>query len=104
MVGDPARDPAAADVPAEERAAIRARFGIPPDALMVASFGFIHPDKMSPEALDAFRRWRRPTRRRCSSSRARRPTAARSAGTPRRSGCRTASGSWAGSRPPTSPT
>jgi glycosyltransferase involved in cell wall biosynthesis len=40
---------------AAERAAIRARFDIPHDVLMVASFGFIHPDKMSPEALDAFR-------------------------------------------------
>ena len=40
---------------AEQRAAIRARFEIPADALLVASFGFIHPDKMSPEALDVFR-------------------------------------------------
>jgi glycosyltransferase involved in cell wall biosynthesis len=39
----------------EERGAIRDRFGIPRDALMVASFGFIHPDKMCPEAIDAFR-------------------------------------------------
>ena len=37
-----------------ERAAIRDRFGIPRAALMIASFGFIHPDKMSTEALDAF--------------------------------------------------
>ncbi len=37
-----------------ERRAIRDRFGIPRDALMVASFGFVHPDKMCPEALDAF--------------------------------------------------
>ncbi len=37
-----------------DRFAIRDRFDIPRDALMVASFGFIHPDKMSPEALDAF--------------------------------------------------
>jgi glycosyltransferase involved in cell wall biosynthesis len=42
-------------VSATERAAIRARFAIPPEALLIASFGFIHPDKMSPEALDAFR-------------------------------------------------
>jgi glycosyltransferase involved in cell wall biosynthesis len=42
-------------ITSEERAAIRGRFGIPRDALMIASFGFIHPDKMSPEALDAFR-------------------------------------------------
>ena len=41
-------------VSADERAAIRARFEIPRDALMIASFGYIHPDKMSPEALDAF--------------------------------------------------
>jgi glycosyltransferase involved in cell wall biosynthesis len=39
----------------ERRAAIRQRFDIPRDALMVASFGFIHPDKMNPEALEAFR-------------------------------------------------
>jgi glycosyltransferase involved in cell wall biosynthesis len=38
-----------------DRTTIRARFDIPPDALVIASFGFIHPDKMSPEALDAFR-------------------------------------------------
>jgi glycosyltransferase involved in cell wall biosynthesis len=38
-----------------DRVAIRARFDIPVDALLIASFGFIHPDKMSPEALDAFR-------------------------------------------------
>ncbi len=38
-----------------ERAAIRDRFGIPRDALLIASFGYIHPDKMSPEALDVFR-------------------------------------------------
>ncbi len=37
-----------------ERRAVRDRFGIPRDALMVASFGFIHPEKMCPEALDAF--------------------------------------------------
>jgi glycosyltransferase involved in cell wall biosynthesis len=41
-------------VSATERAAIRARFDIPRDALLIASFGFIHPDKMSPEALDVF--------------------------------------------------
>jgi glycosyltransferase involved in cell wall biosynthesis len=38
-----------------ERAAIRGRYNLPGDALVVASFGFIHPDKMSPQALDAFR-------------------------------------------------
>ncbi|AGA26574.1 glycosyltransferase [Singulisphaera acidiphila] len=37
-----------------EKAAIRTRFDLPQDALIVASFGFIHPDKMNPEALDAF--------------------------------------------------
>jgi glycosyltransferase involved in cell wall biosynthesis len=37
-----------------ERNATRDRFGIPRDALMVASFGFVHPEKMGPEALDAF--------------------------------------------------
>jgi len=41
-------------ISAAQRAAIRARFDIPHDALMIASFGFIHPDKMSPEALDVF--------------------------------------------------
>lgn len=37
-----------------QRAAVRDRFGLPQDALVVASFGFVHPDKMSPQALDAF--------------------------------------------------
>ncbi|SIO62251.1 Glycosyltransferase involved in cell wall bisynthesis [Singulisphaera sp. GP187] len=37
-----------------EKTAIRTRFDLPQDALIVASFGFIHPDKMNPEALDAF--------------------------------------------------
>jgi glycosyltransferase involved in cell wall biosynthesis len=41
-------------ISAADRAAVRARFDIPPDALLIASFGFVHPDKMSPEALDAF--------------------------------------------------
>lgn len=36
------------------RAAVRDRFKLPQDALIVASFGFVHPDKMSPQALDAF--------------------------------------------------
>jgi glycosyltransferase involved in cell wall biosynthesis len=40
---------------AAERAAIRARFGLPRDALLVGSFGFVNPQKMSREALDAFR-------------------------------------------------
>jgi glycosyltransferase involved in cell wall biosynthesis len=38
----------------EQRAAIRARFGLPRDALVVASFGFVHPEKLGPEVLDAF--------------------------------------------------
>jgi glycosyltransferase involved in cell wall biosynthesis len=38
----------------EQRAAVRARHGLPADALVVASFGFVHPDKMNPQALDAF--------------------------------------------------
>ena len=37
-----------------ERAEVRARFDIPPGALVVASFGFLHPEKLSTEALDAF--------------------------------------------------
>jgi len=40
---------------ARQRAEIRERFSIRQDALMFASFGFIHPEKMSPEALDAFK-------------------------------------------------
>ena len=39
----------------ERRRAIRERFNIPQDALVFASFGFIHPEKLSPEALDAFK-------------------------------------------------
>jgi glycosyltransferase involved in cell wall biosynthesis len=37
-----------------ERAATRAKFNLPPDALLVMSFGYVHPGKMCPEALDAF--------------------------------------------------
>ena len=37
-----------------EAAAIRARFEIPRDALMIAGFGFINPDKMGIETIDAF--------------------------------------------------
>lgn len=37
-----------------QRATVRDRFRLPQDALIVASFGFVHPDKMSPQALDAF--------------------------------------------------
>jgi glycosyltransferase involved in cell wall biosynthesis len=40
---------------AAERAAIRDRFGLPRDALVVASVGFIHPDKLVNEAIAAFR-------------------------------------------------
>jgi glycosyltransferase involved in cell wall biosynthesis len=36
------------------RADIRARFSLPQDAFLIASFGFIHPDKMNPQALEAF--------------------------------------------------
>ena len=61
---DPARHPPEADDRRRSGRAIRDRFGLPPDALVVASFGFVHPDKMSPEALDAFvdGRPRRPER------------------------------------------
>ena len=38
----------------EQRMAIRDKFQLPREALIVASFGFVHPDKMCPEALDAF--------------------------------------------------
>ncbi|MHC5543275.1 glycosyltransferase family 4 protein, partial [Singulisphaera rosea] len=41
-------------VSASRQAEIRDRFDIPQNALLVASFGFIHPDKMNPEALEAF--------------------------------------------------
>jgi glycosyltransferase involved in cell wall biosynthesis len=37
-----------------QRSGIRDRFHLPQDALVVASFGFVHPDKMCPQALDAF--------------------------------------------------
>ena len=40
---------------AQERAAIRDRFALPRDALVVASVGFIHPDKLVSEAIEAFR-------------------------------------------------
>jgi glycosyltransferase involved in cell wall biosynthesis len=39
---------------AAERGAIRERFRLPPEALIVASFGFINRDKMGLEALEAF--------------------------------------------------
>ena len=38
----------------ERKRQIRDRFGLPQDALIVASFGFIHPDKMNAEAVEAF--------------------------------------------------
>jgi glycosyltransferase involved in cell wall biosynthesis len=41
-------------VSAEEKAAIRARFGLPHEALVVASFGFVGPGKLLPEAALAF--------------------------------------------------
>ncbi len=37
-----------------ERAAIRAKLGLPEPALVVACVGFVHPDKLVVEALDAF--------------------------------------------------
>ena len=39
---------------AAHRAEVRDRFKLPQNSLIVASFGFVHPDKMSPQALDAF--------------------------------------------------
>jgi glycosyltransferase involved in cell wall biosynthesis len=39
---------------AQERVAIRRRFGIAHDALVVSSLGFLHPWKLNREALDAF--------------------------------------------------
>ena len=38
----------------ERKRAIRDRFNLPQDALIVASFGYIHPDKMNVEAVEAF--------------------------------------------------
>jgi len=38
----------------ERRAATRSRFGLPADALILASFGYVHPDKMNAEAITAF--------------------------------------------------
>ena len=38
----------------ERRAAIRERFGFPQDAVLIASFGFVHTDKMNSEAIEAF--------------------------------------------------
>ncbi len=50
-LGCTARAPATA----VQRAAIRERFGLPREALIVASLGSTTPEKMGPEALDAFR-------------------------------------------------
>ena len=41
-------------VSAHRKAEIRDRFEIARDATVLAAFGFIHPDKMNPEALRAF--------------------------------------------------
>ena len=41
-------------VTAGHRAAVRDRYGIAADALVFASFGFVHPDKMNPQALEVF--------------------------------------------------
>ena len=38
------------------RSEVRSRFAIPEEALVVGSFGFVHPDKLLKPALDAFRR------------------------------------------------
>jgi glycosyltransferase involved in cell wall biosynthesis len=44
----------ALDPSPEKRREIRARFGIPPDALVIASVGRIHPTKMNAETIAAF--------------------------------------------------
>ena len=44
----------ALDPSPEERTAIRARFGMPPEALIIASVGRIHPTKMNAETVAAF--------------------------------------------------
>ena len=44
----------AREVSNSERAAIRARFDLPADALLVASFGILHMTKMNVEAIEAF--------------------------------------------------
>jgi glycosyltransferase involved in cell wall biosynthesis len=46
---------ARAALTAAERAATRKRFGLPYEALIVASFGSVTPEKMGSEALEAFR-------------------------------------------------
>ncbi len=44
------------EVSLNERVRIRERFGLSPEALLVAAFGILSPEKMVCEALDAFRR------------------------------------------------
>ena len=44
----------ALDPSAEERKAIRARFGMPPEALIIASVGRMHPTRMNAETIAAF--------------------------------------------------
>jgi glycosyltransferase involved in cell wall biosynthesis len=41
-------------VPADERAAIRTRFNLPDDAVIISAFGFVHPHKLNAETLRAF--------------------------------------------------
>ncbi len=53
----------AAVVPFAERAATRERFGLPQDALIVASFGYLTEGKMNEEALAAFATLARADRR-----------------------------------------
>jgi glycosyltransferase involved in cell wall biosynthesis len=44
----------ALDPSPEQRKAIRARFKLPPEALVIASLGLIHPTKMNVETIEAF--------------------------------------------------
>jgi glycosyltransferase involved in cell wall biosynthesis len=43
-------------VSAEDRAAIRERFNLPADALVISAFGFVHPHKLNIETVRAFER------------------------------------------------
>ena len=43
-----------APITAERRREVRARYGLPADALILASFGIMHPQKMNVEAVEAF--------------------------------------------------
>ncbi|HWE35892.1 MAG TPA: glycosyltransferase [Isosphaeraceae bacterium] len=45
---------AVVEVAAEARAATRARFGLPADAVLFGSFGILHMNKMNVEAIEAF--------------------------------------------------